>query len=371
MRRVLPLLLALVIVLCLCGCNTLFCKHDYEEATCQAPKTCKLCGKSKGEIGNHSYSTATCKAPKTCAFCGNTDGGVTAHTFADATCTAPKTCTVCQATEGNALGHKFVDATCAAPSTCSVCNATEGEALDHTFADATCTVPKTCSSCGATEGEALGHTFADATCTAPKTCSVCNATEGEALGHTFTDATCTTPKTCSVCKETEGAALGHKYENGNCTVCGGKQSNYYAFNDGRWVLAGVTAGSNEEHEELDIIYLVPNNDEGPYVTVSFLENFALLEQEYQDWYMTEGGAKFYEFNGQKYSYMGFGTGADLAFTVDGDTVLVEITQGETGTLVLQRISGNQFRVASKNGVIIDNTIDSVVKVGSVFTFDGK
>ncbi len=368
MKRVLPLLLVLVLMLCLCGCNALFCKHNYEEATCQAPKTCTLCGKTEGKTGDHSYAAATCKTPKTCTVCGKTDGSVAAHTYADATCTAPQTCTVCQATEGKALGHTFTDATCAAPKTCSVCNATEGEALSHTFVDATCTAPKTCSVCGATDGEALGHTFADATCTDPKTCSVCSATDGEALGHTFADATCTAPKTCSVCNETEGAALGHQYESGSCTVCGGKQHNYYAFSDGRWILAGVTAGSDDEHEELDIIYLAANGENGPFVNVTFLENFALLDEEYQEWYMTEGDGRLYEFNGQQYSYMGFGTGADLAFTDDGDTVVVEITQSSTGTLVLQRVSGNQFRVASKNGIIVDEIVDSIVQVGSIFTY---
>ena len=370
MKRVFPLLLVLVLMLCLCGCNTLLCKHQFEEATCQAPKTCTLCGKTEGEAGDHSYTAATCTAPKTCTVCGKTDGNVAAHTFADATCTAPKTCTVCQATEGKALGHTFADATCTAPKTCSICGATEGEALSHTFADATCTAPKTCSVCGATEGEALSHTFADATCTAPKTCSVCNATEGEALDHTFTDATCTAPKTCSVCNATEGEALGHKYESGSCTVCGGAQPDYHAFTDGRWKLAGLTADSNEEHEELDIIYLDPSGQVGPFVSVSFYQNFSELSEDEQNWYLTEGGGQLVEFNGKKYSAMGFGTGADLAFTVDGDTVVAEITQGSTGTLVLQRVSGNQFRVASKNGIIVDDIVDSVVTVGSIFTYDG-
>ena len=344
MKRAFPLLLVLVLMLCLCGCSTLLCKHQFEEATCQAPKTCILCGKTEGETGDHSYTAATCTAPKTCTVCGKTDGNVATHTFADATCTAPKTCTVCQATEGKALGHTFADATCTAPKTCSICGATEGEALRHTFADATCTAPKICFICGATEGEALSHTFADATCTAPKTCSVCNATEGEALGH--------------------------KYESGSCTVCGSAQPNYHAFTDGRWKLAGITAGSNEEHEELDIIYLAPSGQVGPFVSVGFYENFSLLDEEYQQWYMTEGSGDLYDFNGQKYSTMGFGTGADLAFTVDGDTVVAEITQGSTGTLVLQRVSGNQFRVASKNGIIVDDIVDSVVTVGSIFTYDG-
>ena len=86
------------------------------------------------------------------------------HDWEDATCTAPKTCkrAGCGATEGNALGHDWADATCTAPKTCkrAGCGATEGEALGHDWAAATCTAPKTCkrAGCGATEGEALGHT---------------------------------------------------------------------------------------------------------------------------------------------------------------------------------------------------------------------
>lgn len=53
------------------------------------------------------------------------------HDWQPATCTAPKTCSVCQAVEGEANGHSWVDATCTAPKTCSVCQATEGEALGH------------------------------------------------------------------------------------------------------------------------------------------------------------------------------------------------------------------------------------------------
>ena len=83
------------------------------------------------------------------------------HTFADATCQAPKTCTVCGATEGEIGEHAWVDATCQAPKTCSVCQATEGEVAEHTWVDATCTAPKTCSVCKVTEGEALGHTDAN------------------------------------------------------------------------------------------------------------------------------------------------------------------------------------------------------------------
>ncbi len=89
---------------------------------------------------------------------------VSGHIFKDATCTAPKTCKVCGETEGEALGHKWAAATCTAPKTCSVCGATEGDALGHDWIDATCTTPKTCDICGETEGDALGHSYDNGFC---------------------------------------------------------------------------------------------------------------------------------------------------------------------------------------------------------------
>ena len=83
------------------------------------------------------------------------------HDWKDATCTEPKTCKTCGATEGEALGHDWADATCTEPKTCKTCGATEGEALGHDWQDATCTEPKTCKTCGATEGAALGHDFSN------------------------------------------------------------------------------------------------------------------------------------------------------------------------------------------------------------------
>ena len=51
------------------------------------------------------------------------------HEWVEATCTAPKTCKTCGATEGEALGHDWKDATTEAPKTCTRCGATEGEKL--------------------------------------------------------------------------------------------------------------------------------------------------------------------------------------------------------------------------------------------------
>ena len=152
------------------------------------------------------------------------------HDWQNATCTAPKTCKTCGATEGNAAGHTWQDATCSAPKTCKTCGTTEGNAAGHTWQDSTCTLPKTCKTCGATEGNATGHTWSEATCTTPKTCTTCGATEGEA-SHNWTDATCTGPKTCGVCNTTDGDPLGHDHventETGEliCSRCGNTVTN--------------------------------------------------------------------------------------------------------------------------------------------------
>lgn len=131
------------------------------------------------------------------------------HEWNDATCTTPKTCKLCDATEGEVAAHQWQDANCVAPKTCKDCGATEGEVADHIWAEATCTTAKTCTACNETEGEALGHTWADATCTEAKTCTVCTEKEGEALGHTTNSWTVEKEPTCT--------ALGS--ESSICTVC--------------------------------------------------------------------------------------------------------------------------------------------------------
>ena len=73
----------------------------------------RIAAGAKAEIvteHTHDYADATCGAPQTCKICGKTQGEATgAHTWVDATCTAPKTCSVCKATEGDALGHNYVE----------------------------------------------------------------------------------------------------------------------------------------------------------------------------------------------------------------------------------------------------------------------
>ena len=62
------------------------CQHQWNDATCKAPKTCSLCGETEGEVGDHSWEDATCKAPKTCSVCDATEGEVGDHSYVDGIC---------------------------------------------------------------------------------------------------------------------------------------------------------------------------------------------------------------------------------------------------------------------------------------------
>ena len=245
--------------------------HDYAEATCTDPKTCKVCGATDGEARGHSYATTWSKGEDghwhECSACGDkTD--FAAHDYSDG-----DKCVICEYERAHI--HRLtlvpaVDATCTTDGnvayyTCSGCEnwfedasgsvmiadktSVVIEALGHDLADATCTEAAKCQreGCGHVEGEALGHSFTNyvsnnnATCTEDGTktakCDRCDVTDtitdvGSAKGHNYADATCTAPKTCKVCGATDGEALGHSYattwskgEDGHwheCSACGDK-----------------------------------------------------------------------------------------------------------------------------------------------------
>ena len=125
-RKILTMLLVLCLLLAISACS---CSHDWEEADCDDPKTCALCGETEGESLGHEWEDADCTKAKTCKECGKTKGEPLGHDWEDATCIEAKTCSVCGEKDGEALGHTWMDATTDAPKTCSTCGETEGERI--------------------------------------------------------------------------------------------------------------------------------------------------------------------------------------------------------------------------------------------------
>ena len=223
--------------------------HDFADATCTSPKTCKRsgCNATEGTPLGHNHaeklSSDATSHWHVCTVC-NAQTDRSAHVPGpEATESSPQICRECNYVIVPTLNHvhrtekvNTVSPTCTSAGSkehyvCTGCskkfedkNATK-EITDlislyiaptgHDYSAATCSAPKTCkrSGCGATEGSALEHDYASATCTSPMTCkrSGCNATSGAPLGHDYASATCTSPKTCkrNGCGATEGSALGH------------------------------------------------------------------------------------------------------------------------------------------------------------------
>lgn len=109
-KKVIALALAAVMMLgLLSGCCL---SHDWQEATCETPKTCAKCEKTEGEALGHSWQEATCEAPKTCTACGSTEGEALGHemfwTSEDRRTTMEGTCSVCGKTETEELNWELL-----------------------------------------------------------------------------------------------------------------------------------------------------------------------------------------------------------------------------------------------------------------------
>lgn len=240
-------LLVMALILLLVGCS---CEHEWLAATCAAPKTCKICGETEGEMLSHIWQDITCAAPKTCQLCGETEGEALPHTWQEATCSAPKTCTVCSATEGEALPHTLGDMTVTKEPNCTevgegcgdctVCGAKQVTAEIptndvHVFTktvvrEATCTDKgeginkcKLCQYSEPSQLEKKAHAYGkeeivkEPTCTQKGkkelVCKDCGYLENEtiaAVGHKWEGATCTKAGTCSVCGA-KGKKADHNY----------------------------------------------------------------------------------------------------------------------------------------------------------------
>ena len=203
--------------------------HAYADATCVLPKTCTVCGVTDGEALGHSHvpvntEDATCtkegKKVYTCSKCGDSYSETIAkltHNYADATCTAPKTCKSCGATEGKALGHTWVIETGAAQKHCSVCGTVapnDSAEHQHTWQDATCDLPKTCVSCGQATGKALDHEWEFAICESLQRCSRCQGFGGSYVSHQWNSGS-----QCTVCYARQCEKYDHYFFYGRCYFC--------------------------------------------------------------------------------------------------------------------------------------------------------
>lgn len=222
----LALVMALFVFAGLVSCGE-SCEHEWQAATCQAPKTCKLCSATEGSTVGHAGGTATCTAKAVCDTCKEPYGELLAHTYTAETVKdeALKTAATC---ESAAVYYK--SCACGAVSTNAADTFESGEPASHVYdqsvvkAEALKTAGncqtkpvyyKSCA-CGAIstsnadvfEGSAVAHVYdqttvdettlkAEATCTGAavyyKSCS-CGAistdaadtfTFGDALPHTY------------------------------------------------------------------------------------------------------------------------------------------------------------------------------------------
>ena len=206
--------------------------HDWKEADCTTPKTCKVCGTTEGSALGHTPNADDndCTTAVTCSKCGTvTTEAKDAHTpnADDGNCLTAVTCSICgtvttEAKEAHTPNAD--DGNCLTAVTCSICGTVTTEAKDaHTpnADDGDCTTAITCSICGTVTTEAKeAHTpnADDGDCTTAVTCSICGTVTTEAKeAHTpnADDNDCTTPVTCTECDYIFVEAISHNFASGD------------------------------------------------------------------------------------------------------------------------------------------------------------
>lgn len=299
-RLLVSILCALALVFCLAGLvacgnqnkNT-ECSHNWGEWTVTTPASCtdegvkehkcSKCNKTESasiDALNHDWQTATCLAPKKCSRCSVTEGVALSHSYTKETVKAEalKTSATCT----NAAVYYKSCATCGEISANMADTFTSGNPLPHTYTEsivkatalksaATCTSAavyyKSCATCGIadtnvsntfTSGTTTAHHFTQstvktealksaATCTSAavyyKSCADCGTvstsntdifTSGNPSAHAFTQSVVKAAalKSAATCTD---AAIYYK----SCVDCG-----TVSTNDGDTFANGVATGHN-------------------------------------------------------------------------------------------------------------------------------
>lgn len=107
MKKFICFIMVFTFVFLLTACG---CEHSWNEATCTSPKTCSICGATKGGVSSvHNWNAATCTSPKTCSICGATEGGVSSvHNYVNNKCID---CNLVQLTLSNYEEYLDINAT--------------------------------------------------------------------------------------------------------------------------------------------------------------------------------------------------------------------------------------------------------------------
>ena len=180
--------------------------HDWNEATCSAPKKCKVCSVTEGAALAHSFTVETVsdKTLKTAATCDSP-----AVYYKSCACGAISTKDADTFVNGSALDHKDENSD-------HVCDNNCGKIDMGAHSDSNTDKDHVCDyGCGATLEEC-----SDAANDGDHTCDLCG--KENVSDHLFGNATCETSSTCSDCGELSDPAFGHKDENKDhaCDICG-------------------------------------------------------------------------------------------------------------------------------------------------------
>lgn len=80
------MLICLSIIISVCLLSSCECKHQWDNPTCETPKTCFECGTTEGEALGHEWISATCTTPETCSRCQATQGNPNGHSVGIGIC---------------------------------------------------------------------------------------------------------------------------------------------------------------------------------------------------------------------------------------------------------------------------------------------